>query len=229
MTDAPPHPRHRHQPGHRRSDRRRARAAIASSATRSARRRRPDRGRPFDAGAARPRSGGRRWRRSTGGSTCWSTMPACSRPAPIGVERCRLGGELGADAADQPARRRRALPARRAPFPRARAAAAGSSTSPAAPPIAATAPITGIMPRPRPAWSAMTKTIARAYAGEGIYAFTVCPGFTVTGMVEDYLESRGGLAVARRPADRPARRRPTRSPRRCAGWPWTRRPRRPAR
>ena len=42
---------------------------------------------------------------------------------------------------------------------------------------------------------AMTKTIARAYAGEGIYAYAVCPGFTVTGMVEDYLESRGGLAA----------------------------------
>ncbi len=41
---------------------------------------------------------------------------------------------------------------------------------------------------------AMTKTIARAYAGEGIYAFCVCPGFTVTGMVEDYIESRGGGA-----------------------------------
>ncbi|HEY0626442.1 MAG TPA: SDR family oxidoreductase [Allosphingosinicella sp.] len=42
---------------------------------------------------------------------------------------------------------------------------------------------------------AMTKTIARAYAGEGIYAFTVTPGFTVTGMVEEYLESRGGIAA----------------------------------
>jgi 3-oxoacyl-[acyl-carrier protein] reductase len=42
---------------------------------------------------------------------------------------------------------------------------------------------------------AMTKTIARAYAGEGIYAFAVCPGFTVTGMVEDYIQSRGGLAA----------------------------------
>jgi 3-oxoacyl-[acyl-carrier protein] reductase len=38
----------------------------------------------------------------------------------------------------------------------------------------------------------MTKTIARAYAAEGIYAFAVCPGFTMTGMAEDYLESRGG-------------------------------------
>lgn len=39
---------------------------------------------------------------------------------------------------------------------------------------------------------AMTKTIARAYASQGIYAFAICPGFTMTGMAEDYLESRGG-------------------------------------
>ncbi|TPG13503.1 SDR family oxidoreductase [Sphingomonas koreensis] len=39
---------------------------------------------------------------------------------------------------------------------------------------------------------AMTKTIARGYAGEGILAFAVCPGFTMTGMAEDYLTSRGG-------------------------------------
>jgi NAD(P)-dependent dehydrogenase (short-subunit alcohol dehydrogenase family) len=38
----------------------------------------------------------------------------------------------------------------------------------------------------------MTKSIARGYAGEGILAFAVCPGFTMTGMAEDYLESRGG-------------------------------------
>ena len=38
----------------------------------------------------------------------------------------------------------------------------------------------------------MTKTIARAYAKDGIYAFSICPGFTMTGMAEDYLESRGG-------------------------------------
>jgi NAD(P)-dependent dehydrogenase (short-subunit alcohol dehydrogenase family) len=52
---------------------------------------------------------------------------------------------------------------------------------------------------------AMTKTIARAYAAEGIYAFTICPGFTVTGMVEDYLESRGGVAsLGDLPLARPA-------------------------
>lgn len=39
---------------------------------------------------------------------------------------------------------------------------------------------------------AMTKTIARAYAAQGIYAFAICPGFTMTGMADDYLESRGG-------------------------------------
>ena len=39
---------------------------------------------------------------------------------------------------------------------------------------------------------AMTKTIARAYAAQGILAFAICPGFTMTGMAEDYLESRGG-------------------------------------
>lgn len=39
---------------------------------------------------------------------------------------------------------------------------------------------------------AMTKTIARAYAAHDIYAFAICPGFTMTGMAEDYLGSRGG-------------------------------------
>ena len=39
---------------------------------------------------------------------------------------------------------------------------------------------------------AMTKSIARGYAHEGILAFAICPGFTMTGMAEDYLASRGG-------------------------------------
>ena len=39
---------------------------------------------------------------------------------------------------------------------------------------------------------AMTKTIARGYAAEHILAFAVCPGFTMTGMAEEYLASRGG-------------------------------------
>jgi NAD(P)-dependent dehydrogenase (short-subunit alcohol dehydrogenase family) len=38
----------------------------------------------------------------------------------------------------------------------------------------------------------MTKTIARGYASENILAFAVCPGFTMTGMAEDYVASRGG-------------------------------------
>lgn len=39
---------------------------------------------------------------------------------------------------------------------------------------------------------AVTKSIARGFAAEGIYAFAVAPGFTMTGMAEDYLASRGG-------------------------------------
>ncbi len=39
---------------------------------------------------------------------------------------------------------------------------------------------------------AMTKSIARGYARENILAFAVCPGFTMTGMAEEYLGSRGG-------------------------------------
>ena len=39
---------------------------------------------------------------------------------------------------------------------------------------------------------AMSKSIARGYAGENILAFAVCPGFTMTGMAEEYLGSRGG-------------------------------------
>ena len=38
----------------------------------------------------------------------------------------------------------------------------------------------------------MTKSIARGYAAEGILAFAICPGFTMTGMAEEYLSSRGG-------------------------------------
>jgi NAD(P)-dependent dehydrogenase (short-subunit alcohol dehydrogenase family) len=53
--------------------------------------------------------------------------------------------------------------------------------------------------------AAMTKTIARGYAADGIFAFCVCPGFTVTGMVEDYVASRGGGAfLADIPLGRPA-------------------------
>jgi NAD(P)-dependent dehydrogenase (short-subunit alcohol dehydrogenase family) len=39
---------------------------------------------------------------------------------------------------------------------------------------------------------AMTKTVARGYARDNILAFAVCPGFTASEMVEDYLASRGG-------------------------------------
>jgi NAD(P)-dependent dehydrogenase (short-subunit alcohol dehydrogenase family) len=42
---------------------------------------------------------------------------------------------------------------------------------------------------------AMTKTIARGYAAEEILAFAVCPGFTGSDMVDDYLASRGGQKI----------------------------------
>jgi NAD(P)-dependent dehydrogenase (short-subunit alcohol dehydrogenase family) len=42
---------------------------------------------------------------------------------------------------------------------------------------------------------AMHKTIARAYAKNGILSFAIAPGFTETGMAEDYLASRGGEAL----------------------------------
>lgn len=38
----------------------------------------------------------------------------------------------------------------------------------------------------------VTKSIARGFAAEGILAFAVAPGFTMTGMADDYLASRGG-------------------------------------
>ena len=50
---------------------------------------------------------------------------------------------------------------------------------------------------------AVTKTIARAFAAEDIYAYAVTPGFTMTGMAEDYLSSRGGEKLL---ADIPLRR-----------------------
>jgi 3-oxoacyl-[acyl-carrier protein] reductase len=39
---------------------------------------------------------------------------------------------------------------------------------------------------------ALTKSIARGYGADGILAFAVCPGFTMTGMAEDYIASRDG-------------------------------------
>ena len=41
----------------------------------------------------------------------------------------------------------------------------------------------------------MTKTIARAYAAEGILAFCVAPGFTVSEMTDEYLQGRGGAKI----------------------------------
>jgi NAD(P)-dependent dehydrogenase (short-subunit alcohol dehydrogenase family) len=42
---------------------------------------------------------------------------------------------------------------------------------------------------------AMHKTIARAYALNGILSFAIAPGFTSTAMAEDYLATRGGPGI----------------------------------
>ncbi|MEL7190060.1 MAG: SDR family oxidoreductase [Pseudomonadota bacterium] len=42
---------------------------------------------------------------------------------------------------------------------------------------------------------AMHKTIARAYASQGVLSFAITPGFTDTAMAGDYLESRGGAGL----------------------------------
>jgi 3-oxoacyl-[acyl-carrier protein] reductase len=39
---------------------------------------------------------------------------------------------------------------------------------------------------------AMTKTLARAYAAEGVLAYAISPGFVMTGMAQEYLSTRGG-------------------------------------
>ena len=41
----------------------------------------------------------------------------------------------------------------------------------------------------------MTRTIARGYAADGILAFGVAPGFTVSEMTDEYLTGRGGAKI----------------------------------
>ena len=78
------------------------------------------------------------------------------------------------------------------------AAAGGSSTSPAAPPIAAISPQHWHYAASKAAMIGMTKTIARGYAAEGILAFAVAPGLHRVG------NDRG---ISRRPRRRADRRR----------------------
>jgi NAD(P)-dependent dehydrogenase (short-subunit alcohol dehydrogenase family) len=52
--------------------------------------------------------------------------------------------------------------------------------------------------------TAMTKTIARAYAAEEVFAFCVSPGFTMTGMADDYMATRGTGVAADIPLGRVA-------------------------
>ena len=41
----------------------------------------------------------------------------------------------------------------------------------------------------------LQKSIARGYAAEGILAFAVAPGFTVSEMTDEYLTGRGGAQI----------------------------------
>jgi 3-oxoacyl-[acyl-carrier protein] reductase len=41
----------------------------------------------------------------------------------------------------------------------------------------------------------MTKSIARGYAADNILAFAVCPGFTASEMIDDYMNSRVGQQI----------------------------------
>jgi NAD(P)-dependent dehydrogenase (short-subunit alcohol dehydrogenase family) len=41
----------------------------------------------------------------------------------------------------------------------------------------------------------MTKSIARGYAADAVLAFAVCPGFTASEMIDDYMASRGGQKI----------------------------------
>src|SRR4051794_29534709 len=42
---------------------------------------------------------------------------------------------------------------------------------------------------------AMTRTIARGYASEGVLCFAIAPGFTVSEMTAEYLQGRGGAQI----------------------------------
>jgi NAD(P)-dependent dehydrogenase (short-subunit alcohol dehydrogenase family) len=42
---------------------------------------------------------------------------------------------------------------------------------------------------------AMTRTIARGYAADGVLCFAVAPGFTVSEMTDEYLAGRGGAKI----------------------------------
>ena len=41
----------------------------------------------------------------------------------------------------------------------------------------------------------MTKSIARGYAAQGVFAFAVAPGSAVSEMTEEYRQGRGGAQI----------------------------------
>ena len=111
---------------------------------------------------------------------------------------------LGAHDDDQPPGRGRSQPAGRRAFPEQRRRPHRQCRQPRRL-SRRFARSTGIMPRPRPAMIGMTRTIARGYAAEGILAFAVAPGFTVSEMTEEYLAGPRRRADRRRYPARPGR------------------------
>ena len=136
---------------------------------------------------------------------------------------------LGADADDQPPGRRRPLPARRVAFPRPRRGRPDRQCREPRRPSAATAPSTGIMRRPRPRWSAMTKTIAAGLCGRRASWLSRSPRLHRVGDDRGISARAAGRERRSSPTSRSAGwRPPTKWPKSSAGWRSTLRRRRPA-
>jgi NAD(P)-dependent dehydrogenase (short-subunit alcohol dehydrogenase family) len=124
----------------------------------------------------------------------------------------RLARWLGGHGADQPHRRAQ-LSRFAVRHWLERGTKAASSTSPAAPGHRGDSPDHWHYAASKGGMLALHKTIARAYAAQGILSFAIAPGFTDTAMAEDYLASRGGPRLL---ADIPLGR--VASPRRSPRW-----------
>ena len=96
-----------------------------------------------------------------------------------------MARRLGADAEVNLAGRRRPLPPCRRAFPRQGGGRIVNVASRAA--FRGDSPSHWHYAASKSAMIGMTKTIARGYAAEGILAFAVAPGFTVSEMTEEYL------------------------------------------
>ena len=174
----------------------------------------PSRCGPTWAAPARPTAGGR-GRRRLGGLDVAGGEP---RHLEARADRGDDAGAVGRDAARQPGRRLRGLPAGGAPHG-SRAAAAPSSPSPP-PPASAARRSYAHYAASKGALIAFTKSLAAELAPHGIRVNGVAPGWVVTDMTREALASpKAWPRCAKIPLARPARRR--RSRRRWRSWPPT--------